>query len=172
VFPSVPFDSGSSKENPTTKTSAVAGTPITIQDVFIFCAMARTFVLNETRKQGIFASENEMSQTEATKNSIFNRFVTINLEEKDTNRSKMQAITEYLKDVKENAKEYNAALHVAGIFSFEEESPKIGFTPVLTALKDLQSSYKQTGWTFHNSPMSKNGLYCVLFLWKEWKRKD
>ena len=25
--------------------------------------------------------------------------------------------------MKENAKEYNAALHVAGIFSFEEESP-------------------------------------------------
>ena len=85
--------------------------------------MARTFVLNETLTQGIFASENEMSQTEATKNSIFNRFVTINLEEKDTNRSKMQDITEYLKDVKENAKEYNAAMHVAGIFSFEEESP-------------------------------------------------
>ena len=35
----------------------------------------------------------------------------------------MQAKTEYLKDAKENAKEYNAAMHVAGIFSFEEESP-------------------------------------------------
>ena len=98
----------------------VADIPITIQDVFVFCPMAGTFVLNKTLKQGIFASENEMSQTEATKNSIFNRYVTINFEEKDANRSKMQAITEYIKDVKENAKEYNAELYVAGIFSFEE----------------------------------------------------
>ena len=118
VFPSVPFDSGSNKENPTAKISAVkehihpeaildsesnmderevdkvADTPITIQDTFIFCPMAGTFALNETLKQGIFASKSEMSQTEATKNSIFNRFVTINFEEKDANRSKMQAITE------------------------------------------------------------------------------
>ena len=64
-----------------------------------------------------------MSQIEATKNSIFNRFVTVNFEEKDANRSKMQVITEYLKDLKHNAKQYNAALHVAGIFSFEEECP-------------------------------------------------
>ena len=64
-----------------------------------------------------------MDQTEATKNSIVNRFITINFEEKDANRSKMQAITEYIKDVKENAKEYNKELYVAGIFSFEEESP-------------------------------------------------
>ena len=35
----------------------------------------------------------------------------------------MQAITEYLKDVKDNAKEYHSALHVAGIFSFEDEAP-------------------------------------------------
>ena len=124
VFPSVLFDSGSNKENLTAKTSAdkehihpeaildsesnmderevdkVADTPITLQDAFVFCPMAGTFVLNETLKQGIFASENEMSQTEATKNSIVNRFITINFEEKDANRSKMQTITEYLKDVK------------------------------------------------------------------------
>ena len=63
VFPNVPFDSGSNKENPTTKTSAVkehihpkaildsesnmderevykvADIPITIQDAFVFCPM-------------------------------------------------------------------------------------------------------------------------------------
>ena len=72
VSPNVPFDSGSNKENPTAKTSAVkehihskaifdsesnmderevdkvANTPITIQDAFIFCPMAGTFVQNET----------------------------------------------------------------------------------------------------------------------------
>ena len=111
MFPNVPFDSGSSKENLTTKTSAVkkyihpeatldsksnmdgieadrvADTLITIQDTFIFYPIAGTFVLNETLKQGIFASKSEMSQTETTKNSIVNRFVTINFEEKDVDRS-------------------------------------------------------------------------------------
>ena len=33
----------------------------------------------------------------------------------------MQAVTEYLMDVKDNATEYNSALYVAGIFSFEDE---------------------------------------------------
>ena len=41
----------------------------------------------------------------------------------DANRSKMQAIVDYLMDVKDNAKEYNSALYVAGIFSFENEAP-------------------------------------------------
>ena len=99
----------------------VADTPI--QDALIFCPMIGTFVLNETLGQGIFASETEMDQTEATKYSIVNKFISINFEEKDANRSKMQAITEYIKDVKENAKEYNKELNVAGLFSFEEESP-------------------------------------------------
>ena len=84
--------------------------------------MAETFVPKETLKQDNFARENEMSHTEATKNSIFNRFATINFEEKDANRSKMQAITEYLKDVKQNAKEYNAALHVQGLSVFKKKT--------------------------------------------------
>ena len=45
----------------------VADTPITIQHTFVFCPMAGTFVLNKTLKQGIFASENEMSQTKQRK---------------------------------------------------------------------------------------------------------
>ena len=35
----------------------------------------------------------------------------------------MQAITEYLIDVKDNAREYNSALFMTGIFSFEDEAP-------------------------------------------------
>ena len=35
----------------------------------------------------------------------------------------MQSITDYLMDVEINAKEYNSALYVAGIFSFEDECP-------------------------------------------------
>ena len=106
MFPSVPFDSGSNKEIPTAKTSAVnehihpeaildsesnmdekevykvADIPITIQDAFVFYPMAGTLVLNKTLKQGIFASENEMNQTQTTKKSIVNIFITLNFEEK------------------------------------------------------------------------------------------
>ena len=64
-----------------------------------------------------------MSQMEATKNSIVNKFVTVNFEDKDANRSKTQAITEYLMDVEVNAKEYYSALNIAGIFSFEDDCP-------------------------------------------------
>ena len=35
----------------------------------------------------------------------------------------MQAVTEYLMDVKDNATEYNSALYVASILSFEDEAP-------------------------------------------------
>ena len=35
----------------------------------------------------------------------------------------MQTIADYLKDVKDNAKEYNSAVYVQRIFSFEDEAP-------------------------------------------------
>ena len=47
-----------------------------------------------------FASEREMSELEDTKISIFNKFVTIEFDKEDANRSKMQGIANYLKDVK------------------------------------------------------------------------
>ena len=64
-----------------------------------------------------------MNQLEETKDSIFNKFVTITFEENDANRSMKQAVKEYLRDVAVNAKEYSSALNVTGIFSFEEDSP-------------------------------------------------
>ena len=94
-----------------------------IQDAFIFCPMLESFVLNETMVQGIFASEREMNQMECTRNSIFNRFITIVFDKKDVKRSKVQAIEEYLMDVKDNAREYNSALYVEGIFSYENDAP-------------------------------------------------
>ena len=109
-----------------------------MQDAFIFCPMLEPVVLNETLEQGIFASEREMNQMEATKISIFNKFITIEFDKKDANRSKMQAITEYLMDVKENAKEYNSALYVAGIFSFEDEAPIENW--LFTSVENLKGS--------------------------------
>ena len=85
--------------------------------------MLESFVLNETVVQGIFASEREMNQMECTRNSIFNRFITIAFDEKDVKRSKVQAIEDYLMDVKDNAREYNSALYVEGILSYENDAP-------------------------------------------------
>ena len=61
-----------------------------------------------------------MSELEDTKISIFNKFIAIEFDKEDANSSKMQA---YLKDVKDNAKQYNSSLYVQGIFSFEDEAP-------------------------------------------------
>ena len=96
---------------------------IEIKDAFIFCPMSEPIVLNETLGQGIFASEREMTEMEENKNSISNKFITIEFNEVDSNRSKRQAFEEYLQDVRDNAKEYNSALHVQGVFSFEDSVP-------------------------------------------------
>ena len=120
VNPNVAFDSESNKEKG--ELDCLANTT-NIQDAIILCPMLGSFVLNETLEQGIFASEREMSQMGDTKISIFNKFISIEFDKKDASRSKMQAITEYLIDVKDNAKEYNSALFRTGIFSFEDEGP-------------------------------------------------
>ena len=73
---------------------------IEIKDTFIFCPMSEPIVLNETLGQGIFASEREMTEMEENKNSISNKFITIEFNDKDANRSKRQAIEEYLQDVR------------------------------------------------------------------------
>ena len=67
-----------------------------IQDAFIFCPMGDTIVLNEGLQQVIFYSEQEMDRLEETKDSIFNKIVTIPFNENDSIRSMKQAIEEYL----------------------------------------------------------------------------
>ena len=94
-----------------------------IQDAFIFCPMLVSIVINDTMVQGIFASEREMNQTECTKHSFLFNFTTIAFEEKDTKMSKIQAIEEYLMDVKDNAREYGSALYVEGILCYENDVP-------------------------------------------------
>ena len=60
-----------------------------IQDAFIFCPNIGTIKMDNIIEQGIFISENEMSQMEETKNSICNKFTTIMFEEKDSTKSKI-----------------------------------------------------------------------------------
>ena len=114
-FTDVPFDTESSKEIESEKDCPsirqegdnVLLDTIVIQDAFIFCPMLEPIVLNKTLVQGIFANERETSELEDTQIFIFNKFIPIEFEKEDANRSKMQAIADYLKDVKDNAKEHN-----------------------------------------------------------------
>ena len=79
--------------------------------------------MNYTFDQGIFASEREMNNMEDDRISISNKFISIEFNEGHENRSKVQAIEEYLLDVKNNAQEYKSALNVQGILHFDEDSP-------------------------------------------------
>ena len=85
--------------------------------------MSEPIVLNETLGQGVFVSEREMTDLEENKNSICNKFLSIKFNKEDATRSKRQAIAEYLRDVRDNAKEYDSALYVQGIFTFEDSVP-------------------------------------------------
>ena len=80
--------------------------------------MSEPIVLNETLGQGIFASEREMTEIE-----------------------------EYLRDVRDNGKEYNSALYVQGVFSFEDNIPV-------------------ENWLL-NSIENFKGPYFIRFEWKE-----
>ena len=85
---------------------------IEIRDAFIFCPMPEPIVLNETLGQGIYVSEREMTDLNENKNSICNKFISIEFNKEDATRSKRQTIAEYLRDVVDNAKEYESAVYV------------------------------------------------------------
>jgi hypothetical protein len=85
--------------------------------------MPEPIVLNETLGQGIYVSEREMTDLNENKNSICNKFISIEFNKEDATRSKRQAIAEYLRDVVDNAKEYESAVYVQGIFTYENSVP-------------------------------------------------
>jgi len=86
------FDSENTSEKKSNKDEEEAdrsqGTSL-IQNAFIFYTIMESFTLNETMLQGIFASESEINQMECTRSSIFNRFTTIALDNKDAKRNKI-----------------------------------------------------------------------------------
>ena len=96
---------------------------IQIRDAFIFCPMLEPVVLDETLDQGIHICERQMTDLNENKNSICNKFISIEFNKEDTSKSKKQAIAEYLRDVVDNAKEYESAVHVQGIFTYEDNVP-------------------------------------------------
>ena len=98
---------------------------IKIRDAFIFCPMSEPIGLNDTLGQGIYVSEREMTDLNENKNSICNKFISIEFNKEDATRSKRQAIAEYLQDVVaiDNAKEYESAVYVQGIFTYQDNVP-------------------------------------------------
>ena len=57
--------------------------------------------------------------------SLFNRFATITFEEKDSTKSKMQAVEDFLNDmeINDNEEENYSSINVTGILSFEKDTP-------------------------------------------------
>ena len=130
--------------------------------------MLESIVLNETLGQGIFASEREMTEMEENKNSISNKFITIEFNEEDANRSKRQAIEEYLRDVRDNAKEYNSALFVQGVFSFEDSVPVESW--LLNSVENLKGHTIElpTNWLDISQLIHKDDWSLLYSLrWKE-----
>ena len=61
-----------------------------------------SITMDKTLDQGIFISEREMSLMEETKYSVLYKFTTITFETENSNRSKLQVVTDYLKDAENN----------------------------------------------------------------------
>ena len=60
--------------------------------LFIFCPMIKSIEMDSIMAHGIFLSENEMSQMEEGKHSIFCKFSNFTFEEKDSLKSKCKIL--------------------------------------------------------------------------------
>ena len=58
-----------------------------------------------------------MSQKAETRLSLYIEFTTVTFEEKDSIKSKMQKVKDFLKNVKNNKEEYYSAIHATAFFS-------------------------------------------------------
>jgi len=96
---------------------------IQIRDAFIFCPMPEPVMLDETLGQGIHVCERQMTDLNENKYSICNKFISIEFSKEEASKSKRQAIAEYLQDVVDNAKEYESAVYVQGIFTYQDDVP-------------------------------------------------
>ena len=99
--------------------------PKYIQDAFVFCPMMGSIQMESILAQGIFLSEKEMSQMEDRKFSLYNRSTNITFEEKDSIKSKLQAVEDVLNEmeINNNEEEFYVSINVTGIFSYEKDTP-------------------------------------------------
>ena len=109
--------------------------------------------------QGIFLSEQEMTEMEESENSIYAKFTYITFEEKDSTKSKMQTVEDVLKDMEINENE------VFILPSMSQESLvmkkilllKIGYSIVSKTYRALPSVYLQTGYKSLKPTKTING---------------
>ena len=72
--------------------------------------------------QGIFLSEQEMTQMEESRHSIIAKFTHITFEAKDSTKSKLQTVEDVLKNM-DNEEEFYSSINVSGIYSYEKDTP-------------------------------------------------
>ena len=90
--------------------------------------------------QRIFLSEQEMTQMEDRRSSIYARFAYITFEEKDSIKSKMQAVEDVLIDmeINDNEEDFYSSINVTGIFSYEKDTPIENW--LLNSVENLRGS--------------------------------
>ena len=82
-----------------------------------------TMQFDKVLEQGIFVSENEMSQMEETKASLLYKLCTITFDNEIATKNKFQPVQDYLNEAIQNEKKFNSSMFVTGIFSYEENAP-------------------------------------------------
>ena len=96
-----------------------------LQDAFVFCPMMGSIQMESILAQDIFLSEQEMTQMEENRSSMYSAFTYITFEEKESTKSKMQAVEDVLKDmeINDNEEDFYSSINVTGIFSYEKDTP-------------------------------------------------
>ena len=96
-----------------------------VQDAFIFCPIIKSIEMDSIMAQGIFQSENEMSEGDERKHSFRHKLTEITFDKECYTRDKFQTVEHVLNNMKinTNEEEFVASLNVSGIFKFEKEAP-------------------------------------------------
>ena len=76
-----------------------------VQDAFVFCPMTGSIQMESILAEGVFLSEQEMTQMEESRHSIYAKFTHITWEAKYSTKNKFQSVEDVLKHMKINDNE-------------------------------------------------------------------
>ena len=95
-----------------------------VQDAFVFCPMIGSIQMESILAQGIFLSEQDMTQMEESRHSIYAKFSHITFEANYSTKSKLQTVEDVLKNMEINANEedFYSSIDVSGIYSYEKDT--------------------------------------------------
>ena len=96
-----------------------------IKDAFVSCPMMGSIQMESILAQGLFQSEQEMTQMEESRHSIIAKFTHITFEAKDSAKSKLQTVEDVLKnmEINDNEEDFYSSIDVSGIYSYEKDTP-------------------------------------------------